>query len=109
MKEKGNAVRDVKFLLYNEKIDFQTEYRFHLTRKWLFDFAIIKDKIAIEIHGGVFQQGRHTRGKGFENDREKINAATCLGWRVLEYSTNQAKKNPTQILWDIAEIKSSIF
>lgn len=64
---------------------FQKEYKFHPTRKWRFDFADPDNKVAVEIDGGVFSGGRHTRGSGFRADCEKINAAAVLGWRVLRY------------------------
>lgn len=63
------------------------EYRFSPTRKWRFDFAFPQQKVAVEIEGGVFANGRHNRGFGFETDMEKYNAAVMLGWRVLRYST----------------------
>lgn len=59
------------------------EHKFHSERKWRFDYAIIEHKIAIEVEGGVFTQGRHTRGTGFINDMEKYNNAVVLGWRLL--------------------------
>jgi hypothetical protein len=59
------------------------EYRFHDKRRWRFDFAWPEQLIALEIEGGVWVNGRHTRGKGFEEDIRKYNAAACLGWRVL--------------------------
>lgn len=59
------------------------EYVFHPSRKWRFDYAIIENKIALEVEGGTWIQGRHTRPLGFINDMEKYNAATILGWRVL--------------------------
>ena len=68
------------------------EYRFHETRKWRFDFAWPNKKIALEIEGGVYTKGRHTRGKGFENDCIKYNTATEQGWSVFRYSTHQIKK-----------------
>ncbi len=64
---------------------FQKEYKFHPKRKWRFDFADPANKVAVEIDGGVFAGGRHTRGAGFRADCEKINAAAVLGWRVLRY------------------------
>lgn len=65
----------------------EVEFKFHPTRQWRFDFALPAQSIAIEIDGAVFAAGRHTRGKGFENDMEKLNEALILGWRVLRFST----------------------
>lgn len=59
------------------------EYRFHTTRRWRFDYAIPKYKIAIEVEGGVWTGGRHTSSSGFLNDMEKYNTATSMGWSVL--------------------------
>lgn len=59
------------------------EYKFHETRKWRFDYAIIEHKIAIEVEGGIYTNGRHTRGSGFLKDIEKYNTATCGGWRLI--------------------------
>lgn len=59
------------------------ELKFHPVRKWRFDYAIPEHKVAIEVEGGVWTQGRHTRPRGFLGDMEKYNTATALGWRVL--------------------------
>jgi very-short-patch-repair endonuclease len=67
------------------------EHRFHLTRRWRFDAAFPEKKIGIEIDGGVFVGGRHTRGVGFKNDCEKINAAGLLGWRVFRFLPEQIR------------------
>ena len=52
-------------------------------RRWRFDYAIPEHKIAVEVEGGVWTQGRHTRPRGFLGDMEKYNTATALGWRIL--------------------------
>lgn len=59
------------------------EYRFAPPRKWRFDFAFLKHMVALEVEGGVWTGGRHTRGSGFVKDMEKYNTAAQLGWRVL--------------------------
>ena len=63
------------------------ELHFHPTRRWRFDWAWPDQKLALEVDGAVYSRGRHTRGKGFENDMEKLNEALLLGWRVLRVST----------------------
>lgn len=59
------------------------EYKFHPERRWRFDYAIPEHKIALEVEGGVWTQGRHTRPQGFLGDIEKYNTATLIGWRVF--------------------------
>ena len=73
-------------------------------RRWRFDMAWPRHRIAAEIHGGVWAQGRHTRGAGFIADREKMNAAVLLGWRVLEYPAEQIKKNPAGMIDDVRSL-----
>lgn len=87
---------DPIILLNHFRIKFYQEYKFHPERKWRFDFAIDPEgyKIAIEIEGGTYIGGRHTRGKGYANDCEKYSSATVLGWSVLRYTTGQLLKNP---------------
>lgn len=70
---------------------YTTELQFHPTRKWRFDYAWEGQKIAVEVHGGVYRQGRHTRGEGFTTDREKMNEAALLGWTVIEVTPEHIK------------------
>lgn len=64
-------------------IDMEREVEFHPERKWRFDFADKENKIAVEVEGGVYARGRHTRGSGFVKDCKKYNEAELLGWTVL--------------------------
>ena len=71
------------------------EYRFHPKRKWRFDYAFPAVKLALEVEGGVWTRGRHTRPQGFLNDIEKYNTATLLGWRVLRTTPDELYTNCT--------------
>lgn len=70
---------------------FVRELMFHPKRRWKFDFAWMTERIAVEVEGGVFSGGRHTRGAGFTADCEKYNEAALLGWAVLRVTGNQVK------------------
>ena len=71
--------------------DPATELVFHPKRKWRFDYAWEEQKLALEVHGGIHSGGRHTRGRGFVEDRAKMNEATLLGWTVLEVTPEHIK------------------
>jgi hypothetical protein len=60
----------------------ETEYRFAPPRRWRFDLAWPALHFAVEIDGGGYVQGRHSRGQGIEKDCEKYEAAMLDGWTV---------------------------
>jgi hypothetical protein len=66
-----------------------TEYRFAPDRKWRFDHAWPDQMVALEVEGGVWAGGRHTRGSGFVRDIEKYNRAVVLGWRLVRCVPNE--------------------
>lgn len=70
----------------------QPEYRFQSTRKWRFDWAFSLQKLAVEVDGIIWQAGggRHNTDK----DREKMNHAAALGWRVMHFSAKQLNDDP---------------
>ena len=83
------------------------EHKFHDTRKWRIDFAIIDLKIGIEIEGGVWSCGAHTRGKGFIEDMEKYNAAATLGWVLLRFTPQDLNKITTfETVKKVVELKN---
>lgn len=86
------------------------EYTFHPTRKWAFDLAWPKQKIAFELHGGTWSRGRHVRPRGFMLDRQKMNSATLLGWRVFEFTaemvtSGEARRTLIYVMLGEAELE----
>lgn len=51
-------------------------------KDWRFDMAWPNLMLAVEVEGGAWVGGRHTRGKGFLEDLRKYQAAQMMGWTV---------------------------
>lgn len=82
-----------------------TEVKFHTMRKWRIDIAAYRAdgsrKLAIEIDGGVWVGGRHTRGAGVEKDNEKIAHLAMDGWLFLRVTPQQVKRGEA-LSWALA-------
>ena len=95
-------------LRLNKITQYETQYKFHPTRRWKFDFAWPDKMIAIEVEGNTFGRickkkvygkvcnqrlagGRHTQGTGFEKDCEKYNTAALMGWKVYRIPSSMIK------------------
>lgn len=66
----------------------ETEYEFHPTRMWRFDYAWPEHKLALEVDGGIWSaneqaKAAHAKPLAIIRDMEKGNEAVILGWRVL--------------------------
>ena len=84
----------------------EREYKFAsaLGRKWRFDVAWPECKVAVELEGGVYSGGRHTRGKGFEGDLLKLNQAALLGWRVLRFTSKMLDDDPAACIEQVRQL-----
>jgi hypothetical protein len=67
----------------------ERELLFHPGRRWRADFAHLPSRTLIEIEGGIWLRGRHTRPQGFLADIEKYFEAAMAGWRVLRLSERE--------------------
>jgi len=77
-----------KFELYWKSlggVELKKEYKFAEGRRFRFDYYVdfSTSAIAIELEGGVWSRGRHTRPTGFLNDMEKYNLAASMGILVF--------------------------
>ena len=94
-REVGKTVSKGEALLENHlnalNIPFTKEFKFYPDRKWQADFRIDGMPILVEVEGGVFTNGRHTRGEGYTKDCEKYSAAAVNGWFVIRGTTAQIK------------------
>lgn len=71
---------------------FEREFKFDDSRKWRADFAWpLPTGLLVEVDGGTWTNGRHTRGKGFEEDARKHNKAALMGYVTLRFTSSQVK------------------
>lgn len=64
-------------------------------RKHRFDFAWLDEMVAVEVDGNAWQTrggGRH----GTDADREKMNLAVSMGWRVFRFSPQMIQDDPVR-------------
>ena len=92
------------WLVPGVKYPYKREFTFARPRRWRFDFAWPETRVAVEIEGGVWSRGRHTRGSGFAKDCEKYNAAVREGWFVLRYTPGMLEEDPAGVVGQILDV-----
>lgn len=78
------------------------QYPFLSGRKFRADFAFPEQMLLIEVDGGLYIQGGHSRGAARESDLERDALAMLAGWRTLRVSPRHVKDGRA-IAW-IAEL-----
>lgn len=75
-------------ILITSKEGIIPEYKFHPTRKWMFDYYHPESKRAYEYEG-IAGHGkmRHTTLTGYTGDCEKYNEAAKLGIKVYRFTS----------------------
>jgi len=73
--------------LKSYNIPFEREKRF-CSRLWRLDFILTGTNYAVEIEGGLWNNGRHVRPQAMEEDMRKYNAVAMRGIRLLRFSTS---------------------
>lgn len=95
MSNQAQRVQLTALLRHHGLPDPVAEHRFHPTRRWRFDYCWPTHRVALEVDGGIYTGGRHTRGAGTEGDHEKFNEAAVLGWRVLRVTPRKLLTSAT--------------
>ena len=85
-KEDPVGLKAIIEVLDRLQIPYVKEHRFHETRKWRFDLAILYLKTGIEYEGLMSKKSRHTTKTGYSGDTDKYSQAAILGWKVLRYT-----------------------
>lgn len=84
------------------------EYKFDSVRKFKFDYANLRLKIAIEMEGGIFTGTGHAKIGKYLKDMEKYNMAQIKGWVILRYAHGQESKIANDVKKAIERRKSDV-
>jgi very-short-patch-repair endonuclease len=105
-KSRLEAQFELAWRIYGNGVQPEREYQFakDIGRKFRFDFAFPAQRLAIECDGGqyAYRGGRHAT----DADREKLNIAACLHWRVLRFSGSMLRdpKHVCEVVkWGLGE------
>ena len=72
-----------------------------IMRRWRADYVVSRqdgEEVAvIEIQGGLWNGGRHTRGKGYEDDLRKSNTVQRLGGKWYAYTYDMIESGEYEV------------
>ena len=80
------------------------EYYFWPGRRFRWDYAWPDVKLALDVQGGVYAGGHHSRGQGYEDDNRKANEAVLMGWVVIRCTPGQIA-NGEALRWLLRALK----
>lgn len=107
-KSKRTAAQDaLAFQLKAAKISCTPEYQWNPKTKQRADFLVFGrgfQSLLVEVDGGLYINGGHTRGAARERDYERDAEAMMLGFKVLRVSPRQVKQGKA-IQWITSLLK----
>lgn len=71
--------------------DYQAEYRFAPPRRWRADLYLPAADLLVDVQGGIYVNGKHSRGAAQEKDYEKANTAQIMGFRFMQFGPSQIR------------------
>jgi len=77
-------------------------------KDWRFDLAWPRIMFAVEVEGGGWISGRHTRGPGFAEDMRKYHSALELGWCVYRCDGDLIKSGKASALIKTMVVNSAV-
>ena len=79
------------FQLDAMRVQYKREWRIHPERRFRADFWLPAHRLVVEVEGGGWVNGRHSRGSGIESDAEKSAYIAMMPARLLRVTPKQIK------------------
>jgi very-short-patch-repair endonuclease len=77
---------------------FDRQFRICPERRFLADFYFAKQRLVVEVDGGGWTNGRHSRGYGIERDAEKSALIAAMPARLMRVTPKQIN-NGSALEW----------
>lgn len=84
---------------------FEREYRLCQERRFRADFYFPTSQLVVEVDGGGWINGRHSRGNGMDSDAEKSAIIAKMPARLMRV-TPKFVKNGHAVQWILEALKS---
>jgi very-short-patch-repair endonuclease len=88
-------------------LDWRSQYEFlRPDRKYRADFAELTHRLLVEVQGGSWISGAHSRGGGYERDCVRMAEATIAGWTILYVTGDMVNDGRALVLverWFLAQ------
>lgn len=96
-KDYAKIYRLFEFSLSTLPEKFEKEYRFSSLRNWKIDYYFKLSRLAVEIEGGIWIQGRHNRASGFIKEMEKYNTMAKYRMYLMRFTPDQVESGEALI------------
>lgn len=90
MTQRSHLEQELAFQLRAKRIPYEREVTVVPGRRFRVDF-LLPGRVAVEVEGGNWSRGRHTRGAGFESLCEKHNEHELEGVLLLHVTGDQIR------------------
>lgn len=104
----SQSALEVAFLTYWRQFGTRAkpiqQFKFCPSRKWRADFCFRRRMVIVELDGGIYTRGRHTRPGGYVKDAEKLNAAVALGYAVLRIPGPLLSNDPLLVIEQVKQV-----
>jgi len=70
---------------------YERQFRIHPERRFMADFYFPAARLVVEVDGGGWVNGRHSRGKGIESDAQKSWYIALMPARLMRVTPAQIK------------------
>lgn len=71
------------------KVPYVRQHKIHSERRFKADFFFPQSSLVVEVQGGGWVNGHHSRGKGMENDAEKSFYIATVPARLITVTPKQ--------------------